>query len=93
MAKFYIMSALKSEQKKTHECDSKVILVFNAENVRNTSIHGCVVEFRCNGFEIDEEKSIGKWNDAFRCSTEGNDKVVITINPDYKRGVIMPYFG
>lgn len=97
MARFCIMSALKSEiasnGKLASQCESKVVLVFNAEDVRNTSFHGCVIIFRCNGFAIDEEKSVGNWKDAFGYNTEGNDRVVILINPDYRPGIIVPYFG
>lgn len=97
MAKFCIMSALKSEiassGKKVCECDSKVLLVFDGENVRNATIHGCVIIFRCNGFVVDEEMSLGGWKNVFGYNTEGNDRVVITINPDYRPGIFIPYFG
>lgn len=97
MAKFCILSALKSEmssgEKGASQCESKVLLVFNAEDTRNASIHGCVIMFRCSGFAIDEEKSVGNWKTAFGYNTEGNDMVIITINPDYKASVVIPYFG
>jgi hypothetical protein len=97
MARFCILSALKSEMSSCGEmasqCEGKVVLVFNAENMRNTSVHGCVIMFRCSRFVIDEDKSVGNWKTAFGYNTEGNDMVIITINPDYKVSVVMPYFG
>ena len=63
------MSALKSDLassgKKICECDSKVLLAFDAEDVRNTTIRGGVIVFRCSGFKVDKEESTGKWNEAF----------------------------
>jgi hypothetical protein len=96
MSKFCILSALKSEiisgGRRASQCMSKVVLVFNADELRNTSINGCGLIFRCKRFSVDEKNCIGNWKDAFEHNLEHNDIVVITINQDYKRpATIMPF--
>ena len=87
MAKFCIMSALRSEvilgERMVSQCLSKAVFVFSADNLKNTSINSCGLIFRCKNFSIDEKNSVGSWKDAFECLTESNDLIIITIKPDY----------
>ena len=97
MGKFFVMSALTSEivsgGRKVSQCVSRSILVFNAEDLRNTSICSCLLVFRCKNFSVDEDSSSGDWENAFEYKIESGDMVVITINPDFnKPAVIMPDF-
>jgi hypothetical protein len=91
------MTALRSEVisggRKVSNCISKTILVFNADGMKNTSINGCGLIFRCKNFSVDEDSSSCDWKNAFEYRIENGDMVVVTINPDFNRpAVIMPYF-
>ena len=97
MSKFCIMTARRSEVvsggRRISKCISKTILVFNADGMKNTSINGCGLIFRCKNFSVDEDSSSGDWKNAFEYRIENGDMVVVTINPDFnKPAVIMPYF-
>lgn len=98
MKKFCVMTALTSEivsgGRRVSQCVSRSVLVFNAEDLRNTSVHGCLVLFKCKNFSVDESASTGDWKNAFEYKIESGDMVLITINPGFSKPVvIMPYFG
>ena len=95
MSKFFIMSALRSEVisggREISNCISKTILVFVADDLKNTSINGCGLIFRCRDFSLDEEASSGDWKNAFDI-TECDDMIIIMIKFDYSSpSVIFPF--
>lgn len=98
MAKFYAMSALISEiesgGRRVPQCISRVLLVFNADGLRNVSINGCGLTFRCKNFSVDEKVSSYNWRDCFMYELKCNSIFVISIASEFTKPiVIMPYFA
>lgn len=97
MERFFIVAALKSEissnSKGISQCESRVQLVFHSSKLEHATKRGNVITFDCDKFSVDEETSSSNWRDAFNFNDEPPKGVIITINPGYSSGVVLPYVG
>ena len=67
------------------------IFAFDVDELK-PSYHGNVIEMNCNKFSVDEANSSKNWRDAFSFNEEPPQGALITVNPGYKSGKVMPYF-
>ena len=77
-----------SDGKEVDEC----VLVFDANDELKSSHHSNVIILTCKKFVVDEENSSKNWREAFNFNEEPPQGILVTVNPGYKAGDIVPYF-
>ena len=87
MRKFCIIATPKSEIALS---ESKVF-VFSSEMLEHAAKHGNLIMFDCSKFSVDEEASSANWREVFNFNEEPPRGVIVTVNNDYKSGIVMPY--
>lgn len=92
MVKFCILAVPKSSMIYDGKKNVSVFLVFDADDSMEPSYHDNVINLKCEKFVLDEENSSENWRDAFGFNEEPPQGALITVNPGFKAGDIMPYY-